>query len=349
MSDKTLETRSIPIPPHLAGLLKQTLGRSGTGFDEGAFLQQLHYWTLNSGTTGWMVDGVKWIYNSLKAWQQQFPWMSEYGLRKAIANLKKLELIQTAQHWITSYKRVMFYRIDYEKLNAFALNLCDLTTPRGVNGDQIEVQADRTSDPEISSNPSFSELQPVVGSEMDQSLEDATGLEMKEGDPCSEVEGSCFKADHLSPASSGKNSDVQGAEFPELIDAVAHAIAHPPTAPLPPPLKKVIAQFPNRVQAALSYLNQQQQKRPIKNPAGYLYEAIIQGWSLSASEPSGTVTPAGFTQWFDQARAQGLVIGATTINGVHHTLHAEHEWIPTTQMMQKYQMLPHPSCPSSFG
>jgi hypothetical protein len=77
--------------------------------DEGAFLQQLHYWTLNTGTTGWIVEDVKWIYNSLKNWQQQFPWMGEYGLRKAIANLKKLELIQTAQHWITSYKRVMFY------------------------------------------------------------------------------------------------------------------------------------------------------------------------------------------------------------------------------------------------
>ena len=66
MNSKTLEANSIPIPPHLAGLLKQALGRTGTGFDEGAFLQQLHYWTLNLATEGWIVDGVKWIYNSLK-------------------------------------------------------------------------------------------------------------------------------------------------------------------------------------------------------------------------------------------------------------------------------------------
>ena len=172
MSHKTLEANSIPIPPHLAGLLKQTLGRSGNGFDEGAFLQQLHYWTLNAGTTGWIVDGVKWIYNSLKTWQQQFPWMSEYGLRKAIANLKKLELIQTAQHWITSYQRVMFYRIDYEKLKAFASDLCDLITPRPGNSDPIEVLDDRTTDTDTSAHTSFSELQTVVVSQIDQSLED---------------------------------------------------------------------------------------------------------------------------------------------------------------------------------
>ncbi|MBD2119309.1 hypothetical protein [Trichocoleus sp. FACHB-262] len=101
MNSKTLEVNSIPIPPQLTGLLKRALGRTGTGFDEGAFLQQLQYWTVNSETRGWLSNGMKWIYNSLKAWQKRFPWMSEYGLRKAIANLKKLGLIQTAQHWLT--------------------------------------------------------------------------------------------------------------------------------------------------------------------------------------------------------------------------------------------------------
>jgi len=117
---QSLESNSIPIPPQLIGRLKQTLGRSGTGFDEGAFLQQLHYWLQNPNSSGWIVDGAKWAYNSLKSWLTQFPWMTEYALRKAIANLQKLGLIQTAQHWINTYNRVMFYRIDYERLQAFA-------------------------------------------------------------------------------------------------------------------------------------------------------------------------------------------------------------------------------------
>jgi hypothetical protein len=172
MNSKTLEANSIPIPPHLAGLLKQALGRTGTGFDEGAFLQQLHYWTLNSATTGWIVDGVKWIYNSLKSWQQQFPWMSEYGLRKAIANLKKLGLIETAQHWISQYKRVMFYRIDYERLKVFAPDVCDLITTRCVNSNQFNVQPEHATYTDTSSNTSLSEQQTAVVSEMNESFED---------------------------------------------------------------------------------------------------------------------------------------------------------------------------------
>ncbi|MGG6297752.1 hypothetical protein ACQ4M4_25445 [Leptolyngbya sp. AN02str] len=162
MSSKTLEVNSIPIPPQLAGLLKQRLGRSGTGFDEGAFLQQLHYWTLNSQTAGWIVDGVKWVYNSLKSWQAQFPWMSEYGLRKAIANLKKLGLIQTAQHWLTSYRRVMFYRIDYEQLKIFLGDVCDQFASRCVNSDHVEVGSHHTSYSEISSDTSDPEQQTGV-------------------------------------------------------------------------------------------------------------------------------------------------------------------------------------------
>ena len=346
MSHKTLEANSIPIPPYLAGLLKQTLGRSGTGFDEGAFLQQLHYWTLNAGTTGWMVDGVKWIYNSLKTWQQQFPWMSEYGLRKAIANLKKLELIQTAQHWITSYKRVMFYRIDYEKLEAFASDLRDRITPRPATSDPIEVQADRTTDTDTSSTTSVSELQTVVVSQTDQSLENTTALEIIDRDQVSEVEVISAQANHFSPASSGKNSDVQRAEFPELFDAVAQAISHPPGSPLPISLRAVVSEFPDRVQPSIVYLRHQQQRRAIQNPVGYLYRAIVEGWNLPKS--ADAATPAGFRDWFDQAKAQGLVIAATIIGGVHQTLQVKQGWMPTVQAMQQ-QIVPTPNYLSALG
>ncbi len=338
MSHKTLEANSIPIPPHLAGLLKQTLGKSGTGFDESAFLQQLHYWTLNEGTTGWIVDGVKWIYNSLKTWQQQFPWMSEYGLRKAIANLKKLELIQTAQHWITSYKRVMFYRIDYEKLEAFGSDLCDLITPRPVNRDSIEVLDDRTTDTDTSAHTSFSELQTVVVSQIDQSLENTNALEMTEGDQVSEVEVSSAQADDFSPASSGKNSDVQRAKFPELFDAVAQAISHPPGSPLPIALRAAVSEFPDRVQPAIVYLRHQQ-RRAIQNPVGYLYQAIVEGWNLPLPQPAETVMPAGFREWFDWAKATGLAIAATVMEGVHQTLHVENGWLPTDLLMQQHPVM----------
>ncbi|MBD2094257.1 hypothetical protein H6F90_03730 [Trichocoleus sp. FACHB-591] len=341
MNSKTLEVNSIPIPPQLTGLLKQALGRAGTGFDEGAFLQQLHYWTLNSETRGWLSNGVKWIYNSLKAWQKQFPWMSEYGLRKAIANLKKLGLIQTAQHWLSQYKRVMFYRINYERLQAFAGNLGDLITPRAVNSDRLDVQSNHISNPEISSKTSFSEQATVVVAEAESVEAVAT---VKAGElsqlpkssdrcsvPCSELSNS--DKDNSSAPSSGKFLNNQDLEFPELIEAVAQAIGQDSASPIPKSLKAAIAQFPDRVPAAIAYLQHQRQHHSIRNPIGYLHQAILQGWKLAIVASSTSLLPAGFNAWFSWAKAQGWVLAATTIDGIHHTLHVQQGWIPTKQLM----------------
>ncbi|MBD1851696.1 hypothetical protein H6F87_17020 [Cyanobacteria bacterium FACHB-502] len=338
MSHKTLEANSIPIPPQLAGLLKQTLGKSGTGFDESAFLQQLHYWTTNSAVSGWIVDGSKWIYNSLKSWQEQFPWMTQYGLRKAIANLKKLGLIQTAQHWITSYRRVMFYRIDYDRLSAFAGAVCDVFASRYANSDPIDMLNDRTTETENPSDNS-SEQQTVVVSQVNE--EDAGSAEAGEAAGCEQVSsveaGSAIEGT-LSPASSGKVAEIQSKEFPELMEQAAEVIGHPSNAPLPAALKEAIERFPDRVKPAIAYLRHQQQKRQIKNPVGYLYEAIVQGWELNMDEASEAGVPAGFSQWFDRARVQGLVIAATMIERVHHTLHIQQGWIPTMEAMRKYSI-----------
>jgi hypothetical protein len=352
MSQKTLETHSIPIPPQLTGLLKQALGKSGTGFDEGAFLQQLHYWTLNSQTTGWLIDETKWIYNSLKAWQLQFPWISEYGLRKAIANLKKLGLIETAQHWISQYKRVMFYRIDYDRLNAFTGDSCEYITPPCVSSDRIEVSTDRISYSETSSNTSFSEQQTVVvleveSLEVDDSLEDQSDLAGSECDlecdlECdrvSELNLNDSELDPFPPDSSGNKLETQHPEFPELQDAVVEAIASPPDTPLPNSLKQAIIQFPERVKEAIAYLQYQQQKRQIQNPIGYLYEAIVSGWNLSIARPiSISMLPEGFNEWFDEMKRQGQVAAAMTIDGVHHTLHNQQGWVPTEQLMRSFPM-----------
>jgi hypothetical protein len=333
MPPKTLEAHSIPIPPQLAGRLKQALGRAGTGFDEGAFLQQLHYWSLNSATEGWIVEGVKWIYNSLKSWQQQFPWMSEYGLRKAIANLKKLGLIHTAQHWISSYKRVMFYRIDYERLAAFAGAVCDLITPRCVDSDPIDMQPEHTIYTDTSSNTSVSEQQPVVVSQRHDNVEETYPLQEQSCNSAIGIEGDAPGVNQHSPASSGDNCPAQDAEFPELIAAVAEAITQPAGAPLPPALRRAITQCPERVQPALQYLKHQQQKRTIQNPAGYLHQAIIDDWEVQSSESLGTV-PDHFHAWYNRAKAAGLVIAATTIDGIHHTLHVQQGWVQTRQLMQ---------------
>jgi hypothetical protein len=334
MISKTLEANSIPIPPHLAGLLKQTLGRSGNGFDEAAFLQQLHYWTTNTQTKGFLVDGVKWVYNSLKAWLSQFCWMSEYGLRKAIANLKKLGLIQTTQHLVNQYKRIMFYRIDYDKLKAFTDGTCDLFTPRYVNSDHLDVRSIHTSNTEISSETSSKQQTGVVVS-VNEKMQN--GGREEESDRSLLIKGreaAIEGGERFSAPSSGKDSKIQEANFPELFREVAQLLEQAPGEKLPGNLRRAITQYPERVKGAIGYLKQQQQKHRIDNPVGYLYEAIVQGWSGTVEKDS--ILPDGFNEWFESMKKQGLVLAAMAIDGIHHTWDVQLGWVPTKQLMQKH-------------
>jgi hypothetical protein len=133
--------------------------------------------------------------------------------------------------------------------------------------------------------------------------------------------------------SSGETSNNQSVNFPELIDAIAAALNKESGETLPGNLKKAIQQFPDRLKGAIEYLKYQQSKRAIKNPVGYLYEAIVSGWDLSLLESPMPVVPIGFKEWFDQAQAQGRAIAATTFDGVHHTLHTDKGWVPTSELM----------------
>jgi len=344
MNSKTLEANSIPIGPHLAGLLKQALGRTGTGFDEAAFLQQIHYWTSNPQVAGWLVDGVKWVYNSLQSWLNQLPWMSEYGLRKAIANLKKLGLLQTAQHGLSQYNRVMFYRIDYERLNRFSGGVCEQDAFRCVESDRVDVRSDHTSYTETSPDTPFKEQQTAVVvpcGEQDvhegdrpciSQLEQEQSEDKDNRSPVLLEQPSDGGGDTSSAPSSGKDANNETANFPELAAAVAQAVGLEASA-LPKNLRRAIAQHGERVEGAIAYLQYQQQKRTIENPVGYLYEAIVSGWTLPVSQ-SPSIVPPGFNEWFNKARERGLVLASMMISGTHHVLHFEKGWLPTMQLMQ---------------
>lgn len=134
-----------------------------------------------------------------------------------------------------------------------------------------------------------------------------------------------------SAPSSGKNSEIKSENFPELIAAVAQAVGLDSSV-LPKNLRRAIAQYPEQVERAIAYLQHQQQKRRIENPVGYLYEAIVSNWGIAVI-PSGV--PVGFNEWFNWAKKQGQVLAATTVEGVHHTLHTQRGWLPTAELMRE--------------
>ena len=259
--------------------------------------------------------------------------MTEYGLRKAIANLKKLGLIETAQHRISQYPRVMFYRIDYERLRAFAGSLCDQVAARCVNSDLIDVRSDRTSYTETTSENSSSEQQHGVVPDLEMEIEDREAQATAEIGEGSGEEAIDPREDDSPDPCSGNSSAVTEVEFPELVESARRAIDLAPGSALPKSLVKGMRRCRDRVRPSIAYLQHQQQRQVIENPVGYLYQALTKGWDLSIPQV-GSAVSIGFRQWFDQAKAQGLVLAAMEIDGVHHTLHVEKGWVPTERLIQ---------------
>ncbi|MEK3976084.1 DnaD domain-containing protein [Psychrobacillus sp. FSL K6-1267] len=106
MTNLLLDERPLLIMPKLAVMI---------GLPESIFLQQLHYWTEHSNN---IVHGEKWVYNSLKEWQKQFPFWSERTLHRIIKSLETKNLIVAGNYNKLAIDRTKWYRINYETLHS---------------------------------------------------------------------------------------------------------------------------------------------------------------------------------------------------------------------------------------
>ncbi len=60
------------------------------GLNEAIFLQQLHYWLLQSGKDR---DGRRWIYNTYEEWHEQFPFWSIDTIKRVIRAVEKAAFV----------------------------------------------------------------------------------------------------------------------------------------------------------------------------------------------------------------------------------------------------------------
>ena len=111
-----LEKNAMPVPPKLAAAI---------GVDEAIILQRLHFWLVKgkSSDYGQVVNGVRWIYNTLDDWLGQFIFFSKWRLRQALKNLRQLGLVLFSQLEKHGWKRIGYYTIDYERLNQLQVSI----------------------------------------------------------------------------------------------------------------------------------------------------------------------------------------------------------------------------------
>ena len=88
------------------------------GLAEAIFLQQLHYWLLQSGNER---DGQWWIYNTYEEWHRQLPFFSVRTIRRIVAELERLELVvSTSDYNASKIDRTKWYRINYDAVERLA-------------------------------------------------------------------------------------------------------------------------------------------------------------------------------------------------------------------------------------
>jgi hypothetical protein len=67
---------------------------------------------------GKIVNGQKWVYNTVATWQKQFPFWSPDTVRRTLASLKKSGLLIGECLAENAFDKTMYYRIDYDVLAA---------------------------------------------------------------------------------------------------------------------------------------------------------------------------------------------------------------------------------------
>lgn len=83
--------------------------------NEAIILQQLQYWLTRSKKT---YNNRKWIYNPVRDWQKQFPWLSKTAITNRLNSLEEKGIIITANLNKRRFDRTKWYSIDYDKLNS---------------------------------------------------------------------------------------------------------------------------------------------------------------------------------------------------------------------------------------
>ena len=120
----------LQVIPSLAVALKSS--------DKAIMLQQIHYWLLRSKN---IVDGHRWVFNTVKGWHEQFPWLAEKTVQRYLKDLCDRGLLITANYNKANFDRTKWYRIDYDALD-------NLTYSKGTdspNGEVLTVPLERDS------------------------------------------------------------------------------------------------------------------------------------------------------------------------------------------------------------
>ena len=90
------------------------------GLNQALVLQQVHYWLeLNKENERNFHEGRYWTYNTIKEWQEEFPFWSKETVKRAFSKLRELGFILVDNFNLYQMDRTLWYSIDYNRLKEY--------------------------------------------------------------------------------------------------------------------------------------------------------------------------------------------------------------------------------------
>lgn len=121
------------------------------GILEAVLLNNLWFWIeKNKANKNNYFDGYYWTYNSTKAFNELFPYVTQRQIQNALKKLKEKEVIQTGNYNKSAYDRTLWYA--FTKKGECIMQKCKMEDVEKVNGDVENVQPIPDINTSINSN-----------------------------------------------------------------------------------------------------------------------------------------------------------------------------------------------------
>lgn len=104
------------------------------GVTEAILLYNLRYWLRKNKANGKIKDGRVWTFNSIKAWQELFPYLSERQIQYALQKLEKKNVIIIGNYNQKNFDRTKWYSINEKEFISCVEQNCQMDKADLSNG-----------------------------------------------------------------------------------------------------------------------------------------------------------------------------------------------------------------------
>ena len=304
-SSLLIQESPLTVQPNLAVLI---------GLNEAIFLQQLQYWI--SREAGICDEyGRRWIYNTVKQWNVQFPFWSESTIKRTIKSLEDQEVMISTVIG-NSYNKTKAYTINYELIEELSKKIVHKQFQASIESVDRRISApppmrEKMEYTEEASAPDVMKQEYEV---TDISEDDTEGQKVKTDEPrisvkmtLHEEQGEPYRSVKMTPQDSPQENPITArdcvppsrAHVTETTTTEnTHRIQETTTGDVrslcaalgisSPSLERFIRRYgEEKVYEKARFLEIAMQTKTVRNPTGWLHSVLKENYTFSPRSPQG--------------------------------------------------------------